>query len=491
MRKLSLLSFLAVATLAQAQYPGAKPVPEDVAKGFNAITIANSKTWLEYLAGPECMGRGTLQPGYKKAAEYMAARFKEMGLKPGGDNGTYFQDVPFGSSKVLDDTFVSVAGVKVAVGEDKLSISGAVKDVNVSKPIAIVYASGPEATLGDPAKLKDRIVFAQLSSVSREFRNQLRTAGAAAIIEVSDLITNRRESRFSGAQAPKSITARIHPEEFAKITKELGMNGQADGVRLLPEGQTGTMNVKVEANVQYEWNVVAILEGSDPVLKNEYVGVGSHLDHLGVVKRGDQEIVYWGADDDGSGSAAILGVAKGLSSNPLKPKRSVVFMAFCAEEMGLIGAGYFAENPPFPLDKMICELQMDMVGRNAEGPQNGNPNEVEVASENIDTIRLVGSKRISTALHELILEQNEFVNFRFKYDREDVYERSDHYMFAVRGVPVAFLFDGFHPDYHQPTDTVDKINFEKLTNTSKLYYLTALRAANRDKPFEKDVKGDD
>ena len=121
---------------------------------------------------------------------------------------------------------------------------------------------------------------------------------------------------------------------------------------------------------------------------------------------------------------------------------------------------------------MIAELQMDMVGRNSFGAQNGDQKRIDKEEENRDTIRLVGSKRISTALDKIILDQNESIGWKFKYDAEDVYTRSDHYNFARLGIPIAFFFTGFHPDYHQPTDTVDKINFDKIANTAKLVYLT-------------------
>ena len=147
--------------------------------------------------------------------------------------------------------------------------------------------------------------------------------------------------------------------------------------------------------------------------------------------------------------------------------------------MGLIGSRYYTDHPLIPTEKMICHLQMDMVGRNEESSQ-------EPAAENVDTIHLVGSKRLSSELHALVLEMNRYVNFRFEYDEEDVFSRSDHVNFHNKGIPVAFLFDGFHPDYHQPTDTVDKINLDKIANAARLFYLVAFEAANREAPFKKD-----
>ena len=163
-------------------------------------------------------------------------------------------------------------------------------------------------------------------------------------------------------------------------------------------------------------------------------------------------------------------------------------MTFFGEEMGLLGSSFLSDHPPVHLDKMVSELQMDMVARDSYGAQNGDPNRMDKLEENIDTMRLVGSKRISTDLDKVIQQENAHVGFKFKYDAEDVYTRSDHYNFAKHGVPIAFLFDGFTPDYHQPSDTVDKIDFLKLTNAAKLYYLTAHAIADNPEAPKHDVK---
>ena len=268
------------------------------------------------------------------------------------------------------------------------------------------------------------------------------------------------------------------------------------GLTLLPDS-TGSITggslefsrglVQLKANVDARQigvpNVVGLLEGTDPTLKTEYIGIGGHLDHLG--KQGS--VVYPGADDDGSGSTAVLSIAHAMSLNPRKPKRSILFMTFCGEELGLIGSSWLVAHPPVPLNKMVAELQMDMVARDSYGAQNGDTRRMDVEKENMDTIRLVGSKRIATELDATIQEVNKSVGFRFKYDAEDVYTRSDHYNFARNNIPIAFLFDGFTPDYHQPSDTVDKIDFLKLANAAKLYYLTAYAVSDKIEPPKHDV----
>lgn len=476
------LAAFAASMSAFAQYPGATPPPADLKLGFEAITIKDAKEWLGYLAGPECMGRGSMQPGFQKAAEYMAKHFKAMGLKPVGDNGTYFQAVRT-SGTIADGTSLKVGNYSVAFG-DNFAVNGVRGNATIKAPVVFLRANKAQNV---PAGVAGKIVIAQLDGVSAEYRRDL-SAKAKMVVEVTEYVTAKKDfSNFGLQGGGLGLRCRMTPTEANTLKTAVNYSpaaapgeGQVD---LSMDMGEATIEIKVDNLKQDVPNVVGLLEGSDPVLKNEYVGIGAHLDHLGE----SNGKVYWGADDDGSGSTAVLGVIKAFQANKLKPKRSILFMAFCGEEMGLVGSRYLAEYSPVPIDKMVCELQMDMVGRDSDGVQNGDRNRVDVAAENIDTMRLVGSKRISTQLHDLILDLNQHINFRFKYDSEDVYTRSDHYSFAAKGVPIAFLFDGFHPDYHQPTDTIEKINFVKLTSAAKLFFMVAMRAANMPKPLVKDV----
>ncbi|MDQ2986241.1 MAG: M28 family peptidase [Armatimonadota bacterium] len=457
------------------------PVPSNVKVGFDAIKPADARTWLNYLAGPNCMGRGTGQPGYQKAAEYVAARFKEFGLKPIGDNGTYFQNVIFTkvaldekkSSLTLsttDQAFFPTNGFAVD------SLSG---DVEIDGPVVFVRTNSKEATTQDPAVFADKIIV--LTAVDETaLATQISKARPKAILTVvpgDNVESAGRISRGQGGgpgRAPRTVRARITRALAAqlagatKVDSKMTLTSGNTAVDVVESGATARFSLRSLSEEIKVPNVVAALEGSDPVLKNEVVGLGSHLDHMGE----SNGQVYWGADDDASGSTALILTAKAFTSNPVKPKRTIVFMAFCGEEMGLIGSGHYANNPIFPLKDMVCELQMDMVGRNEE-------KEGETPLENVDTIHLVGSQRLSTQLHELCLAQNRYLGFKFEYDEEDVYTRSDHYQFASKGVPIAFLFSGFHPDYHQPTDTADKINFDKIVNAAKLFFLVAHEAATK------------
>jgi hypothetical protein len=494
LRWVSLSVLVTIGGAAVGQYEGSTAPPEVIRKGWETITIETLKKDLEYLAGEECAGRGTGQPGYQKAAEYVAKRFKESGLKPIGDNGTYFQNLTFERSRINPLQSALQVGSDIRIlGYNTLRLEGSSVDTKVEGPLMIVRARGAQAKLENADSLKDAVVVLAAEGIGQELRRQLLLAGAKAVITVQPKVTEanwvvRRAGRgpAGGPTRPGNLRGSLSKTAAEQLAKAVGQPesivhasdlGESQAI-IVSTGKLATVDAKVEKEQVLVPNVVGLLEGSDPKLKEEVVAIGAHLDHLGEVNGQ----IYYGADDDGSGSAALLAIANALHQNPVKPKRSILFLAFCAEEMGLIGSAYYVNNPLIPLEKTICLLQMDMIGRNEEHGD-------EKASENIDTIHLVGSKRISTELHQSILDANRFVNLKFEYDEEAVYTRSDHYMFAQKGIPIAFFFSGFHPDYHQPTDTIEKINFDKMRATARLVFVTAFGAANRTKPFERDVKG--
>jgi hypothetical protein len=472
-----------------AQYAGAKPVPDDLKKGFDAISASDAKKWLSYLAGPECQGRGTGQPGFQKAADYVAARFKEFGLKPIGDDGTYFQGVPFVRSQMDPKvSFLSNADGTGRMIASKNFTFGGSGDLDLTAPVVFVHANG-NAAIPSPDALKGKIVvmFADGGSVSRRLRQDLFRAEMAMMLTVAEKVGEPGWSVRRGKLAdfrPGRVTGGTISLAAAKsLMKSQGVEESFASKVLATdtmEVSQGTKDIKISSKSKVEEvkvpNVVGLLEGSDPILKDEVVAVGSHLDHLGT----DGNNIWYGADDDGSGSTAVLAIAKAFSSNPIRPKRSVLFMTFCGEEMGLLGSAYYVQNPIIPLEKTQCLMQMDMVGRDSFGAQNGDQKRIDKLEENHNTMRLVGSKRISQEYDDIIQEVNQHVGFVFKYDAEDVYTRSDHYNFARNGVPIAFQFCGFTPDYHQPTDTVDKINFDKIANAAKLCYLTLMKVGNMD-----------
>ena len=228
---------------------------------------------------------------------------------------------------------------------------------------------------------------------------------------------------------------------------------------------------------------MAIIEGTD--LKDEYVLLGAHADHLGI--RGDQ--VMNGADDDGSGSMMLLEFAEAFTLSPVRPRRSIVFGWWMGEEIGLFGSTYYANNPVFPLEKTVGLVQIDMIGRNEEilNDRLGLPQ--TRSEDNVNTIHMIGYS-YSSDMRNLVDRANKEVNLEIKYDYDTgpqgLIRRSDHWPFLNLGVPVAFFFTGFHPDYHQPTDTWDKINYPKYVRIGKMLFRAIWDLANTDTPPKLD-----
>jgi Zn-dependent M28 family amino/carboxypeptidase len=212
-------------------------------------------------------------------------------------------------------------------------------------------------------------------------------------------------------------------------------------------------------------NVIGILEGSDPRLKNEYIVLSAHMDHVGVGRPVNGDSIYNGADDDASGTIAVVEAAEAFAVLRPRPKRSIVFMTVSGEEKGLWGSAYFAEHPTVPLSGIVANLNLDMVGRNWT-----------------DTIAVIGKQhsdlgatlnRVAAAHPELRMTPIDDI-----WPQENFYYRSDHYNFARKGVPILFFFNGTHADYHQPSDHVDKIDAEKEARIVKLVFYLGLEIAN-------------
>jgi hypothetical protein len=461
----------------QAQFDGSIEPASDLKTGFDAITDERAKEWLSVLAGPVFEGRGSGQIGYTKAAHWVAGKTAEFGLEPMGDGGTYFQMLPM-SRLWVEPTQSKLTGPNdLSILFDKsIGLERFTNVAEVSGGVAFVRLSGDSQKLDPSVSLRDKIVF-----YTADAKAQGRAAGLianqrpAATFRIVDgePKSGSQLQREGGRQRAASLSGTISTAAATTIVQ--AMNGDPSWTKSLDgegaEVHLAEGNVKLDLRYREEPtaipNVLAWQPGSDPDLRNEYVVIGAHLDHLGL----SNGSLFPGADDNGSGSTALLSIARAVTTNPIKPKRSVLFMWFAGEEIGLVGSAYYVDHPLLPLDKMVCMLNVDMVGRNEE-------KQGETASENETSIHLVGSKQGDQDLHEVILRANQCVNFAFEYDEEGVFGRSDQANFFKKGTSVAFLFGGFHPDYHRPTDEVSKINFHKIASAAKLFYLTAHFAAD-------------
>jgi len=297
------------------------------------------------------------------------------------------------------------------------------------------------------------------------------------------------------------------PEKYTELKRKAAAQEPLPSFALA--GVTLTFNVDPEYQIvrtQLTHNVVGVVEGRDPQLKRTFVAFGAHYDHVGYaegemtrtdggarraaapgrVTEGHEDDRIWnGADDDGSGTVALMALARAFAEGP-KPARSLLFVWHAGEERGLWGSRYFADYPAVPIDAIVAQLNIDMIGRNRD----------DKASES-NTVYLVGSDRISTELHNLnraanaALQRPLTLNYEFNdpSDLEQLYFRSDHYSYAAKGIPVIFFTTGLHADYHANTDEVSKIEFEKLARITQLVYETGERAANLDHAPVRDNLG--
>ncbi len=336
--------------------------------------------------------------------------------------------------------------------------------------------------------------------------------GRGGPLPTADFTTVQRLDR----PAPPNVTASDAFYEFLfshAPVKYDELKRKASAQEALPSFRLTGVKITFDVDADYQIvrtqlarNVVGLVEGSDPVLRHTYVAFGAHYDHVGYaegeVTRGENgarragapgrvtpgaedDRIWNGADDDGSGTVAIMALAKAFAEGP-RPKRSLIFVWHAGEERGLWGSKYFADYPTVPIDQIVAQLNIDMIGRNRD----------DKASE-ANTVYLVGSDRISTELHLLNRTANASLpkpltlsyEFNDPTDLEQLYYRSDHYSYAAKGVPIIFFTTGLHPDYHANTDEVSKIEVDKMTRITQLVYETGLRVANLDHAPAHDNKG--
>lgn len=301
------------------------------------------------------------------------------------------------------------------------------------------------------------------------------SAGTPAVRRGLESITAADIKRRIEIIADDSMGGRDTPSRGLETTARY-IASEFRRVGLTPGGDSGSFiqryplpNARSEnrpaARTRTAPNVVGILEGSDPVLRKEYIVLSAHMDHVGIGAPVNGDSIYNGADDDASGTAAVLELAEALSMPGARPKRSVVFLTVSGEEHGLWGSAWFSEHPPVPITQIVADLNIDMIGRNWK-----------------DTIVVIGKEhsdlgatldRVNRAHPELGMRAIDDI-----WPEENFYFRSDHYNFARKGVPVLFFFNGTHPDYHGPDDEPDRIDAEKASRIVRLVYLITQEVGN-------------
>ena len=459
------------------------PAPAAYAPGVDSITESDSESILRHLVEGEMAGRGTGQEGFLKAAKWFSTQLEASGFQPAAENGSWFQNVPFVKLLVHADASNIKINDAECVAGTSFGISSFAGNFQGSTPVTLARLTSAPPEISDGEYAGKLLVIQSTRRFNAEDAFVLKAKPACLLI-VADDGRVRNEAVNQTAQTPSAIpVATITRDAANALAAKCGAaaeyfeKSEPTQNLILESSQIADCTLSIEREAIDVPNVVGWYPGSDEALRNEHVCIGAHLDHLGV-QRGE---LYPGADDNGSGSTALLQIAKAIHTNPVKPKRSVLLIAFCAEERGLLGSKHYASNPLRPLKDMICMLNIDMIGRNEETA-------TEPASDNLNTIHLVGSKDHSMQLHQITEKANESVGFVFEYDEEErVDGRSDHASFSEKGIPVTFLFGGFSPYYHKPTDTMEGINFSKIANAARLDYLVLMMASEHGR-FQLDVK---
>ena len=496
-----------------------------------AITATRLFAHLQLVASDEMEGRDTPSRGLNATAKYIESQLIQWGLKPMGDDGTYFQKIPLKAPVIVpDSTTASLAGTTLKYGDQyyATATAGSASGQIVYLPSAYEKSDDPN----DPYKkvdVKGKVILSINARPQGVTFRQVRSGavlspqvaaaknGALGVILVaadSDAdIWNGAVQRSTTAGTPlpplgapttqstiptiilrqDALTGLLAGEPMSADAVIKGIeNGGAGEPFALQASKTAAFTVAVNDNVLYTQNVVAEVEGRDPKLKSEFVAVGAHYDHLGMATSGADRI-FNGADDDGSGTVSILEIAHAFATGP-KPKRSIIFVWHCGEEKGLWGSGYFTTHPTVPITSIVAQLNIDMIGRSKK---EGDTNPANKVLTGPNAIYLVGTTRMSSELGEEAKEVNKKLynlTYDFTYDDlnnpERIFYRSDHFNYAAQGIPILFWFDGVHEDYHRVSDQVEKIDFQKMEKVARTVYATAWDVANRknrpkvDKPLK-------
>lgn len=489
-------------------------------KGLQLISEPVVKEITDFLASDRMRGRTAPSAEADKAADYIASAFKDYGVK--SVQGSYFQKIPFcyadldvdrcnftltksGSSRqfTLKENFTPLldTGNNKAGGELVFAGYGITapeygyddyKDIDVKGKIVLVMKQEPRQNDTVNAVFDGKTA-TKYSDVKYKIRNAAEH-GAAGFLLVTDPLYNvavtaqgylwnslymkgkakpvynvcdNRNENIPAVQVNRDVINEIFGSVDSLRSLQRTIDEELRPLSFaLPEI---SVNLAVSIHKQEfpSSNVIGWIEGSDPQLKNEFVVIGAHYDHVGVSSKPNQlnDSIMNGADDNASGTAAVMAVAKAFAGSGKKPVRSVVFMLFTAEERGLIGSDYYTENPLFPLEKTVAMINMDMVGRN------GN-----------DTVYVVG-QQFNPGLAALVNAQIPESGLKKEEMEMDLYRSSDYYPFYKKGISAIGLTSGLHQDYHQASDNPEKINPLKIRKIAQLAYKVAWKIANSNDYF--------
>jgi hypothetical protein len=480
---------IAVVALLLAGAPLSAQTAAPLHRAAASITEADVKRRIGIIADDSMMGRDTPSRGLELTARYVADQFRHFGLKPAGDSGTWFVRYPvtrrrleLAASKVvfrvgsdsvlatfdrnarlergtvptgpLNAATVLVGGTLTPEGVKQL----AVRDKIVL--LALDYARENPETLTRVARAlrlaAPKAVIQLLDTDSATFASSIPRSSAFHIGVDLNLVSPPFVTVPRSVLAPVLPKAGLNPSEVAASPHAVFRELPSLGIRL-------EMKDSVLSRVMAPLTV-GLLEGTDPTLKREYLLFSAHMDHIGITP-GKPDSINNGADDDGSGTVGVIELAQAFSRPGARPRRSLLFLTVSGEEKGLWGSRYFSEHPTVPLSQIVADINMDMIGRNWPDTI------VAIGKEHSDLGATLN--RVNASHPELGMTAIDDI-----WPEEQFYFRSDHYNFARKGIPILFFFNGVHPDYHQVTDSPDKINGEKEARVLRLIFYLGQEIAN-------------
>ncbi len=463
---------------------------EDARNAATVITSDTLKDYLSFIADDALQGRDTPSAGLDAAANFIAYNLKTWGAKPAGDNGTYFQNIR------LERATYDKASTQIVSGDTTLTLEN---------DFLVFGGSGGKVSgqiVSITNKLPQYNVRGKIVVVGENLRSEydaLMKSGALAIIGGSNYSGDSWKSFVSGVRQYAGgfrMPSDASPAGGPMVPPTISMS--AEGYKKLAGLADSKAQVTIVASKDYAMtrNVVAIVPGADPKLKEEYVAFGCHYDHVGMNPNlPGPDKIYNGADDDGSGTVAVLNIAKAFATSAAKPKRSLLFVWHCGEEKGLWGSDYYNKHLTVPKGSIVSQLNIDMIGRSRKAGDT-DPRNKSLTGPN--SIYVIGTTMMSTRLGEIVHGVNSKylgLDYNKLYDDpkdpNQFFYRSDHYNYAKNGIPICFWFDGEHEDYHQLGDEVSKIDFTKMEKIARTVFLTGVTVANEpvrpavDKPLNR------
>jgi len=482
------------------------------------ITAEDVKPYLYVLASDSFEGRETVKTGQKKAAKFIASHFEKLKLKP-ASHGTYLQEISLstkanmGKNFLLNERFYlfmedyfyppdqvdslfkidTIAFVGYGVSDEDYDDY---RNINVSRKPVLFFEGEPKNKKRQSWIEKNKLHLSWQEGLEKKL-TVAKEKGALFAAIITDSLEQIIDRYTYGNQPPISSSIpfvfieRIASKSFfAEADDEIAEKAKRKiDKKLKPQSFVSVTHSQLpfikNTDLLRGENVTGFLEGTDK--KDELIVITAHYDHLGK----NDSLIYHGADDNGSGTTAVMELAKVFSKaaeERHRPRRSILFMPVSGEEKGLLGSKYYVSHPLFPLAETVADLNIDMIGRTDQKHDS-------MGVRNY--IYIIGSDKLSTELHHI----NEHVDstythldFDYTFNRPEdpnrFYYRSDHYNFAKNNIPVIFYFNGVHKDYHKPTDTIDKIQFDLLAKRAQLVFLTAWELANREQRIKVDVKSD-